>query len=68
MPTNEDIEHIHKRSPAHTHLRLRDSPLGKVFLISDIQVSITSYVLQISPVVSNQSIVVEIRFTSYSLY
>ena len=40
MPVNEEVEHILKRPPAilYTHLRLRDSPLGKVFLISDIQV------------------------------
>ena len=30
MPANEEIEHIPKRPPAHTHLRLRDSPLGNL--------------------------------------
>ena len=65
MPANEEIEHIPKRPPAHTHLRLRDSPLGKVFLIGDIQISVTSYILQISPVVSNHSDIFEIRITDF---
>ena len=41
MPVDEEVEHILKRPPTYMHLRLWDSPLGKVFLISDIQVSIT---------------------------
>ena len=65
LATSEEIKHIHEYSPAHMRLGLRVSPLGKVFLIGDIQVSITSYILQISPVVSNQSDVFEIRVTGY---
>ena len=61
LATNKDIKHIHEHSPTHMRLGLRYSPLGKVFLIGDIQVSVTSYILQISPVVSNQSDVFEAR-------
>jgi len=52
---------------AYMRLGQRISPLGKVFLIGDIQVSVTSYILQISPVVSNHSDVFEIRITGYKL-
>ena len=65
LATSKEIKHIHEHSPAHMRLGLRDSPLGKVFLIGDIQVSVTSYILQISPVVSNHSDVFEIRITDF---
>ena len=41
--------------------------LSIVFLIGDIQVSVTSYILQNSPVVGFRNNVLEIRITSYNL-
>ena len=45
LATNKDIKHIHEHSPTYMRLGLRYSPLGKVFLIGDIQVSVTSDIL-----------------------